>query len=39
MTSSKKGIRNPETTEPLAVLEILRKQVVALRLDCSGDDQ
>ena len=31
-------IRNPEPTEPLTVLEILGIEVIALRLDCGGDD-
>jgi len=37
--NSEEGIRNLETSEPLTVLEILRKQEIALRLDSSGDDQ
>jgi len=37
--SLEEWIRNLEVPEPLAVLEILGNQEIALRLDCSGDDQ
>jgi hypothetical protein len=37
--NSEEGIRDPEAAEPLTVLEILSKEEIALRLDCSGDDQ
>lgn len=37
--NSEEGIRNLETSEPLTVLEILRKEKIALRLDCGGYDQ
>lgn len=39
MANSEEGIHNSETTEPLTVLEILGKEEIALRLDCSGDNQ
>ena len=37
-TTLEERIRNPETTEPLAVLEFFRIEEIAVRLECGGDD-
>ena len=39
MEKSEEGIHNPESSEPPAVLQILRKKDLAPRLDCGRDDQ
>ena len=36
--NSEEGIRNLETSEALTVLQILRIEEIALRLDCGGDN-